>query len=137
MTKLTNCLNDEKDAILELVALLKKEQHFLINADISNLEKITVKKTSIVKKTSELSNIRNNIFISAGYEAHTISMHAWLNDANNNAASTIWNEILSLAKSAKELNQTNGLLINRHHTQNQKYTECLTGCLAGFRNLWA
>lgn len=131
MTKLINCLNDERNAILELIMLLKNEQDFLINADISNLEKITAKKTDIIRAISELSNIRNNTFISAGYEAHTISMHEWLNNTKNSAASTIWDEILSLAKSAKELNHTNGLLINRHHTRNQNTLNTLQGVLPG------
>lgn len=134
MAILTTCFNDEKVAILKLVTLMKEEQHCLIDADISNLQKLTIQKSQIVREMSELGNIRHNILVSAGYEAQKIGMQEWLNNAADSEISVIWTEILSLAKSAKELNDTNGLLINRHLTRNQNTLNVLQGALpnAGF-----
>ena len=69
--------------------------------------------------------------VSAGYEPQRIGMEEWLNNPVNNEVSVIWSEILSLAKSAKELNNTNGLLINRHLTRNQNTLNALQGALPG------
>lgn len=131
MAILTTCFNDEKIAILKLVALMKEEQHCLIDADISNLQKLTIQKTEIIREMSELGNIRHNILVSAGYEPQKIGMQEWLNSAADSEVSVIWTEILSLAKSAKELNDTNGLLINRHLTRNQNTLNVLQGALPG------
>lgn len=131
MTNLTNCLNKEKIAILQLVAIMKEEQNYLINADISSLQKLTIQKAEVVKEMSELGSIRHNISVSAGHEPEKTSMEEWLNDVVGSEAGVIWTEILSLAKSAKELNNTNGLLINRHLTRNQNTLNVLQGTLPG------
>lgn len=131
MTDLTNCLSDEKIAILKLISLMKEEQDSLINADIINLQTLTIQKVEIVREMSELGRIRHKILISTGYEPQKISMEEWLNGAVDSETSAIWTEILSLAKSAKELNNTNGLLINRHITRNQNTLNVLQGVLPG------
>lgn len=131
MANLANCLSDEKIAILKLISLMKEEQDFLINADIINLQTLTIQKAEIVREMSELGKIRHKILISTGYEPLKISMEEWLHGTTDSEAEIIWTEILSLAKSAKELNNTNGLLINRHITRNQNTLNVLRGELPG------
>lgn len=131
MENLANCLSDEKIAILKLISLMKEEQDFLINADIINLQTLTIQKAEIVREMSELGKIRHKILISTGYEPLKISMEEWLNGTVDSETGIIWTEILSLAKSAKELNNTNGLLINRHISRNQNTLNVLQGELPG------
>jgi flagella synthesis protein FlgN len=131
MTNLATSFNDEKIAILKLVTLMKEEQNCLIDADISSLQNLTIQKAQIIREISELGNTRHSILVSAGYEPPKIGMEEWLNSAADSEVSVIWAEILSLAKSAKELNNTNGLLINRHLTRNQNTLNVLQSALPG------
>lgn len=131
MRSIATSLNDEKNAILELVVLMKAEQNCLVDADMSSLQNLTIQKAKIIREVTELGIARHKTFVSAGYDPLKISMQEWLHSARDSEASGIWAEILALAKSAKELNNTNGLLINRHITRNQNTLNVLQGALPG------
>lgn len=131
MKDISACFNDEKNAILELVNIIKEEQNYLIDADIANLQRLTIKKSEIIRKIAELSNIRHNTLVSIGYEPRNINMQEWLDSIIDSNVHAIWTEILLLAKTAKELNNTNGLLINKHLTLNKNTLNVLQGTLSG------
>ena len=131
MKDISDCFNNEKNAIFELINIIKEEQNYLIDADIGNLQKLTIKKSEIIRKISGLSNIRLNTLVSIGYEAQNIGLQEWLDNTVDSGVHAIWTEILLLAKAAKELNNTNGLLINKHLTLNKNTLNVLQGALPG------
>jgi flagella synthesis protein FlgN len=55
-------------------------------------------------------------------------MREWLESAASHGdAANSWQELLQLARSAKSLNNTNGLLITKHMARNQKALNILQG----------
>ncbi|HSY26910.1 MAG TPA: flagellar protein FlgN [Burkholderiaceae bacterium] len=112
-----------------LIELLKQEQAHLIKADIEGLIAITEEKSRAATQMSELTNRRYQALEKAGFPAKEIGMRNWLDASAAAELTTYWKDLLKLAKSAKSLNNTNGLLINKHMTRNQKALNVLQGNL--------
>jgi len=123
-------LKEEYRLTQVLIELLKQEQAHLVKADIEGLIAITEEKSRAAAQMSELTNRRYQALEKAGFPAKEIGMRTWL-DTSSAAAelTTYWQDLLKLAKSAKSLNNTNGLLINKHMTRNQKALNVLQGSL--------
>ena len=115
-----NNLHEEQKVAGRLIAILQQEQACLIDANIEGLSALTEEKATAVTQLSELAKSRHNQLALIGFASSEAGMQEWLNSTNVNAAAEkSWTELLSLAKSAKELNLTNGLLINKHMAHNQ------------------
>lgn len=113
-------LAQEIEAADRLVALLKQEQEHLIKADIDGLTALTDEKTRAVSAMSELAMARHRSLASAGLNATEEGMQQWIKGVASTApASRAWSRLLELMRSAKELNRTNGILINTHLSRNQ------------------
>ena len=67
----------------------------------------------------------DQLLAAAGYAASDTGMQSWLD--RKGCHSDHWDALLSLAKSAREINRTNGLLINKHMTRNQQALDVLQG----------
>ncbi|MBI3285010.1 MAG: flagellar protein FlgN [Burkholderiales bacterium] len=114
------CLQDEVTAMATLAALLKKEQSALVEGDIALLTEYTINKGQLVGVISELEKKRHNCLSELGFKADADGMQAYLQQASiASVAAVTWNELLHLSEQAKEDNRTNGMLINRHLSQNQ------------------
>ena len=108
----------EHKAMQLLIDLIKQEQTQLIEADIDGLKNTTVAKSKVANEMSELAKQRDNALAAAGFSTKKNAMDAWLKTANPDAKKQ-WEELLSLTKSAKELNRINGILIAKHMSHNQ------------------
>lgn len=118
-TRLLENLSEENQAIIALVKLIRNEQTLLINANIEDVEKIIDQKAQHVAKLAELSNKRHLILAMTGHQPDESGMQSWI---DQNAAHTVnesWQRLLTQVTIAKELNRTNGLLINTHLKRNQ------------------
>jgi flagella synthesis protein FlgN len=125
-------LNEEHKATRHLIQLLKQEQTYLVQADIDGLTRITEEKAKVVNQMAELANLRYQTLAAAGFEPKEAGMQEWLKSpAATATASKSWMELLTLAQSAKELNRTNGLLINKHMMHNQTALNVLRGNAQG------
>ena len=113
-------LSEEYKAASQLIALLKREQIHLIEATIEGLPELTEEKAQVVSQMMQLASARYKKLASAGFAPSEQGMQDWLKSpAVKSDAKKVWDELISFAKSAKELNRTNGLLINKHMTRNQ------------------
>jgi flagella synthesis protein FlgN len=113
-------LAQEIEAADRLVALLKQEQEHLIKADIESLTVLTEEKTRLVSAMSELAMARHRSLAASGLSATEEGMQQWMKGLAPAApASRAWSRLLELMRSAKELNRTNGILINTHLSRNQ------------------
>lgn len=113
-------LNEEQVAARHLVALLTREQAQLIEADIDGLTVTTNEKAKAVAQMTELAMARHRALGGSGYDANEAGMRAWVDATPEGAAAAkAWGELLALATAAKELNRTNGMLINTHMIRNQ------------------
>ncbi|WP_151636363.1 flagella synthesis protein FlgN [Noviherbaspirillum aerium] len=119
-------LNEEIAAGAALLQLLKQEQEHLIQADLEGLTAVTEDKAKIVARMTELALARHRSLGTAGYSADESGMQAWVKSAPADAARA-WGDLLNLARDAKELNRSNGLLIGQHMARNQDALSVLQG----------
>ena len=129
---LAQTLVEEVRAAGTLLELLRQEQAHLIDANIDEMIKVTEEKTKIVARMGELSLSRHRALAGAGLEASEEGMQKWAGSASADpTAAQSWNALLDLARAAKELNRTNGLLIGRHLARNQAAMNILQGSSQG------
>lgn len=125
---LAQALAEEVRAAGALLDLLRQEQAHLVDANIDELIKITEEKTKIVARMGELSLGRHRSLTSAGFEGSEEGMEKWANSPSADpSAARSWKALLEIAREAKELNRTNGLLIGRHLSRNQAALNILHG----------
>jgi flagella synthesis protein FlgN len=120
-------LSEENKAARSLLQLLQQEQDQLIAARIDGLVDLTEEKAKIVARMSELAQARHTALANAGYEPKETGMKVWLEKNASKAVKAAWAELLSLARHAKEMNRTNGLLISQHLVRNQVALSVLQG----------
>jgi flagella synthesis protein FlgN len=125
-------LQHETESASKLVDLLKQEQAGLLEADINRLSPLTEQKAAVVSRMFELASQRHHRLASLGFAADEQGMEKWLaTPAGSKQGRKGWEQLLKLARSAKELNKTNGLLINRHMTRNQDAINALNLSVGG------
>lgn len=124
-------LSEENKAARSLLQLLQQEQDRLVAAEIDGLPELTEEKAKVVARLTELATIRHNALASAGFEAKESGMKAWLEKTASNTINKSWTELLSMVRRAKEMNRTNGLLINKHMVRNQQAITVLRGTPQG------
>ena len=126
-------LDQELDAARALLDLLTQEQAQLVTGNIDSLNTITGQKAAAVTSMAELAKSRHRALAAAGFPGEEAGMQAWLKrpgssvESGTAAAGKSWLELLALAQSAKQLNRTNGVLINTHMLRNQAALNILHG----------
>lgn len=111
-----------------LLQLLKTEQALLIDADVEGLSKATEEKARLVAKMNELAQRRHRSLEVAGFEASEAGMQAWIKcNKPGQQVQQDWASLIELARSAKELNRINGMLIGQHMARAQNALNVLRG----------
>ena len=124
----TDTLAEELGAGRALLQLLKSEQELLVNADVDGLSKATEEKGKLVMKMGELAQRRHRCLAAAGFDASEAGMQTWLKrQKSTQQAQQSWTSLIELAQLAKELNRTNGMLINQHMARTQTALNVLQG----------
>lgn len=127
-TAMENCLNQEIGAARKLVDILQEEQNHLLSANIDRLEPLVAQKAALVVELSSYTRERHEYLKQAGRETTQAGMQSWLeNEAGTAQAAQTWQELVTLSRSAKELNRLNGLLISSHLSRNQQALLILRG----------
>lgn len=124
-------LDDEYNAMDCLLELIKEEQKCLIEANIEDLNKVIDKKTKIISEITELAEARHQALAAAGYTPTDESMQTWLEKTSIVAATGKWFKVRAVAQAAKELNRTNGMLINQHLARSRNALSILQGASDG------
>lgn len=120
-------LQEELSTARTLLNLLKEEQAQLIAADIDALTALTEEKTRLVTRMSELATERHDALSASGFAASEAGMQAWLENRQPEELRKAWLALLELARAAKEINRSNGLLIGKHLNRNQSALNALKG----------
>lgn len=111
-----------------LLTLLRQEQASLVEADITAVTDLLGEKSLLVAQATDLAVARHHALVAAGFEASEASMRAWIaNQEPQSEAVQFWNNLLDLAREAKEINRTNGLLINQQLVRNEAALSVLRG----------
>lgn len=112
-------LREEQLAMQALLELMHEEQQLLIEADIDALSVLTPRKNVLVGQLSAMAGLRHGQLAACGFPASEAGMEAWLAQAGEEPARTLWLSLLDQTRQAKEFNRVNGVLLNKHmaHTR--------------------
>jgi flagella synthesis protein FlgN len=115
-------LEAERLAFQEFVELLKSEQETLFQGDIDRLAALAQLKSDRLVQLSQLAEKRNSHLVANSLPADTRGMEQWLqaNATATPSARSEWNRLLDLAKTAQQLNQSNGTMIQMRLGNNQQ-----------------
>jgi len=112
-------VSQEQQHVSSLIELMKQEQQLLVAADADGLAELTPRKNALLQALAELSAQRHAALLAAGCEGSEAGMEPWLAVGGNLEARSQWEQLLALAREAKELNRVNGMLINKQLAHNQ------------------
>lgn len=119
----------ELEAFAHFYELLQTEREALANTDVNSLVEIAQRKSDKVLQLTQLADKRNLAIKSAMPTSMLANlMEAWLvkNDPNGiSEVGQLWHELLVLAKQAKDLNQSNGAMIQLSLRHNRQALETL------------
>lgn len=98
--------------VSRFVELLKKEQEMLKRGKASDLADINVEKISLVEQLNLLETNRRQALKIKGDEDTRDAMRIWLGgQPKNQTAAVNWENLLDLAREAKQLHEVNASLI--------------------------
>lgn len=114
-------LQAEQDTLGAFVSLLREEQEILVRGDAERLALIAPEKAAKINLLTELGEQRNRYLSSQNLTRNAEGMTTWLKRNPSLAASArkIWEQLLACAETAREINQSNGLLIESSLQQNR------------------
>jgi flagella synthesis protein FlgN len=126
MNTLLICIQNESDAMANLVDVLKLEQTALTQAPslalMEEINTITQKKNQLIANISQLGQLRKRELTRLGFRQSESTMPDWLQDQ---AQKECWAKLIKHTKKAKEVNRVNGLLITKHLLRNQSTLQVL------------
>ena len=114
-------LQAEQDALGAFISLLQAEQEVLVRGDAERLAELAPGKAAHIDLLTRLGEQRKRHLSSQGLADSAKGMLAWMNRNLGFAAAvrTLWRELLARAETARQLNQSNGLLIENWVQQNR------------------
>lgn len=115
----------ERSALLEFVALLEREQGMLVENLADQMTELAEQKSIDALNLNKLGETRRVLFQKILPQADADTIRAWLKTHNPQGLS-VWQETLSLAGRARQLNQTNGELIQTKLRRNQQMLAILS-----------
>lgn len=118
-SQLLAALSAERAALLDFVALLEREQGMLVENRTDRLLELSEQKSTDALSLNEFAKIRRSLLQENIPEFSVDTVHAWL-AAHNPQGLAIWHEVLVLAERARQLNSTNGELIQMKLRHNQQ-----------------
>lgn len=137
LPKLHSCLQDEIHAMTALAELLKTEEAALVDGNVNELSRLTQEKSQLIMQLSNLENDRKACLGQHGYSSDAKGMQDYfLKVPAESTAAKDWEKLLQISEQAKEINRTNGVLINRQFNRNQSALNILqqnhaTGAMYG------
>lgn len=129
-------LDKEIKLYSELLSILAREETALLNADISSLEDTTEEKTTLVQLIVESVQKRNQCFKGQNLISEE-GLTAFLVTHGNDAQVSQWLKLRSIAETAQEQNQINGLLIHQSNLRTQSALNVLMGSQNNNTNLYS
>lgn len=121
-TEFIASLDTERRAFAEFVELLQTEQEALQRGDIDRLVSLAQLKSEKVIALAQIEEKRNRHLVAQGFSPDQRGMDAWLAQSASSTphAAKIWQEMLSKAREAQQLNQANGTMIEQKLRHNQQ-----------------
>lgn len=114
-------LQAEQEALGAFIGLLQTEQDILVQGDAERLAELVPAKTAQIDLLNHLGERRKREFAAQNLSDNAAGMLTWLSRNHGFAAAVgkIWRELLARAETARQLNQSNGLLIDSRLEHNR------------------
>jgi len=114
-------LRDEQVALAAFADLLQAEQDALVQGDTERLAGLAADKAAKIELLSRLGEQRNRHLAAQNLSGNAEGMLAWLGRNPEFAAATgkVWRQLLAQAEAARQINQSNGVLIDNGLQQNR------------------
>lgn len=114
-------LNAERMAVQSLVDLLAREQDALLQGNIDQVGANAELKSRLLVQIAHLAEQRGHALAAASLTPDRRGMAAWLAaHPGHRELVTEWEELLRVMRVARDLNQTNGILIEAGMRANQQ-----------------
>ena len=127
MQRPADSLAEEFTAMNSLHGLLQKEQAALTAGAVDELPELISAKGHLVAQIATLADARHKRLVEAGLDASEESMQSWIDSTGIAAEKQHWTDLLQLARTVKEQNRLNGLVINKHMVTNQQTMNIFDG----------
>lgn len=114
-------LQDELLALSAFTKLLRAEQDVLVHGNADRLAELAVEKAAQIERLSLLGELRNRHLAAQNLSGSAEGMLTWLsrNPGFTAAVRKVWRELLAQAETARQVNHSNGLLIESRMQQNR------------------
>lgn len=132
-------LRAEFEAFRTFHELLESEQAALVGGDIDSLVSLAQRKASQVSLLGQMAESRNRYLRNTTGTTDQLGLDAWqkkYDPQGRSGMARVWHDLLALARSAKDLNQQNGALINLNLQHNQQALAILRGAATQTTNLY-
>lgn len=121
----------EQQSMQQFIQTLQQEQALLQASQIDHLPDLLKQKAEIIAAITSATDTRYKALEALSLEASEAGMRAWLASHGTEEDRAAYDELLSVATTAKELNRLNGLLIGKHMSHNQQALDSLHTTLQG------
>jgi flagella synthesis protein FlgN len=110
---LARALRTEAAALREFVALLRAEQQALVSGKLESISSFRESKSIYMFELNRLAEQRRTTLISLGMSADRAGMEKLLREraGAGSEPDSAWRQLIELASTAQQLNDTNGTLI--------------------------
>ena len=116
-------LEAELQAFQDFIQVLQTEQDALVQGNVDPLLELAQIKSEKVVLLSQLAESRTRFLSARGYDQEHGGMAKWLQqprDGGNPQIVELWQQLLTLAENARQLNQINGSMIDTRLRNNQQ-----------------
>lgn len=130
-------LETERNTLRAFIEILKKEENALVEGKIEKIDYLASDKSRLIEELIQFDDHRNEFLRKQGLSLEKNSINAWLSEQHSGQSEIkiLWNELLDLAKTAQQLNHSNGLIISTQLQHNQRAFSALH-CAAGNVSLY-
>jgi len=122
----------EREAFAAFLDLLQAESAALLRADVDDLMQLAGRKLAVVEALSDLGRRRRRQLVEDGFPADSMGMTEWLlvHAGNNHATlSRVWKDLQATARASRDLNRSNGVLIESRLRFNQSALTALRAAM--------
>lgn len=119
--ELVSILENEMKTARIFLEILHQEREILTRGEINDLDKIVTDKIKIIDELEAINEQRSAYLLSHGCHKNKTCMRQWLDEQPfGSKLHELWDQLIILAKQAKQENQTNGRAISLQLQYNQR-----------------
>ena len=126
-TQLKLLLEKDLTDISNLRATLKEEANALKERDSEKINHLARNKGTLVKQIEDRARAKVKLITASGAQIEAGKVKSGIEALGDPELANLWNESLAQLDDCKQLNQINGLVIERSRARNQKIMDLVRG----------